>query len=452
MLRLGIHKSVLLDILEGSFVVFTLFLATAPLVPLLRLESGNTASFVRGDPIIQGLWGAIYIIFFLFIAVRLRRFVYVATRDKLLLLLVGIALISLLWSAAPQVTLRRGVALVVTTAMGAYLATRYSLKEQLRLLAWALGIAALFSVLFISVLPDYGIHPSGSNAGAWRGIYHQKMVLGKYMALGALAFLLIVQGNNRYRLIAWGGFGLLAGLVVLSRSRTALVAFASVLISLPFFRVLRRRWHYSLVVICLVILALLSSGVAAFIYSQAEALLGLLGKDITLTGRTPLWSAVFELILQRPLLGYGYGGFWLGWEGPSAEIWEVLPWMPNHAHNGLLELWLTVGLLGLTVFVLHFLMTFLRAVRGLRLNKAAEGLWPVVFMAFFLLANMTESVALVRNNLFWLLYVATNLTMLVQREQIGQTMRLNLTREREVVGNAPRTRGDYLPGSSPSAV
>jgi exopolysaccharide production protein ExoQ len=452
MLRVRIRKSLLLDKLESGFVVFVLFLATAPLVTLLRLESRNTASFVRGDPIIQSLWGGVYIIAFLFIAIRLRRFIYVATRDKILLLLVGIALTSTLWSTAPWVTLRRGVALVVTTALGAYLATRYNLKEQLRLLAWALGIAALFSVLFALVLPDYGIHQIGSNSGAWRGIYHQKMVLGKYMALGALAFLLIAQGSDRYRLIAWGSFSLLASLFMLSRSRTALVAFVTVLICLPLFRVLRQRWHYGLVVPFLVILVLLGSGVATFIYSQAETFLGLLGKDTTLTGRTQLWSGVFEMILQRPLLGYGYGGFWLGWEGPSAELWRALPWLPNHAHNGLLELWLTVGLIGLSVFVLHFLIVFLRALRELRLNKTAEGLWPVVFLALFFLVNLTESLILVRNNLFWILYVATSLTMLVQREQVGKTSRVNLTREREMVGNAPRTRDSYLPGPPPSAV
>lgn len=88
---------------------------------------------------------------------RWRQFINVLTRDKLLLLLVVVALCSLFWSVSPEVTLRRSVALVGTTAIGAYLATRYTVGGQLRLLAWALGIAALLSLVFGLLLPSYEI-------------------------------------------------------------------------------------------------------------------------------------------------------------------------------------------------------------------------------------------------------------------------------------------------------
>lgn len=117
----------------------------------------------------------LYIVNLFLIIVRWRRFIYVATTDKFLLLLTGLALISALWSAAPIVTLRRSLALVSTTIFGVYLASRFSLKEQLRLLAWALGIAALLSLLFVVVPPHYGIETRGVYTGVWRGIYHQKV-------------------------------------------------------------------------------------------------------------------------------------------------------------------------------------------------------------------------------------------------------------------------------------
>jgi len=37
-----------------------------------------------------------------------------------------------------------------------------------------------------------------------------------------------------------------------------------------------------------------------------------LGRSSDLTGRTELWSAVTDAMLERPVLGYGFSGFWKG--------------------------------------------------------------------------------------------------------------------------------------------
>lgn len=75
---------------------------------------------------------ASYGILFLLIVARFKHFAYVVTRDKLLLLLVAFTVISVLWSV-DEFVLDSARGMIRTTMFGAYLATRYSSREQMRL-------------------------------------------------------------------------------------------------------------------------------------------------------------------------------------------------------------------------------------------------------------------------------------------------------------------------------
>ena len=57
-----------------------------------------------------------------------------------------------------------------------------------------------------------------------------------------------------------------------------------------------------------------------------------------------------------------------------------------------------------------FLLTIRRAVIWVRSTRAAEDLWPLAFLTFVLLYNLTESAILAYNDIIWLLYVAVVLS------------------------------------------
>lgn len=402
------------DLAARTFAVLVLFLSTSALIQLLLYPSGTLESYdpVEGNPVSQLMWLGIYGITFVLILRRWRQYVYFVTVDKFLLALVGITLCSILWSAAPEVTLRRNVALAGTTMIGFYLAMRYSLSELLRLLAWAMGLAALLSLAFAVALPSYGIdnHSVGAD---WQGIYGGgKNVLGRNMSLGALVFLLLALSVRRYRWLAWSGFGVSVVVLLASNSVTSWITLLIVAALLLPYAAL--RWRYTLALPCL--LAALAVAVIAAVWLQGNVgdLLAAFGRDSTLTGRTDIWPAVLEMIRERPWLGYGYGGFWLGWEGESANIWHWTSHQSVHAHNGFLEVWLNLGLLGLSVFVLGFLVAVGRAIIWARMTKSADGLWPLAYLTFMLLYNLTEVSILVRNSIFWILYVVIVVTMAAQ--------------------------------------
>lgn len=151
--------------------------------------------------------------------------------------------------------------------------------------------------------------------------------------------------------------------------------------------------------------------------ANADALLGAMGKDASLTGRADLWPLVWDAIWRRPWLGYGFSGYWLGLKGESASLLYAVGWNAPNAHSGILDLLLDVGFVGLSIYAIGFLTTVLKGLVWVRLSKASEGLWPVVYLTYIVLANLAESTLLIQNNIFWVLYVAVAFSVLLPPER-----------------------------------
>ena len=423
---------------ERAFAVLVLLLFTSALIPLLYAHGGTitAADESQGDPKVQVVWAIIYLITFLLLATRWKYAVQVAARGKVLWVLVGIALASVLWSDLPGTTLRQSVALIGTTAFGVYLAARYEIGEQQRLVAWALAIAAVLSLAFALALPTYGAS-SGVDVPGWRGVYSQKNQLGSTMALSTLVFLFLVLTSRKRRWIAGACLLLSFGLVILSKSMSALVVCTVLLALFPVYSVL--RWRITLAVPLLTGTWLLVGGVVFWILSHAEAILGTLGRNATLTGRTGVWALVLAMIRERPWLGYGYGGFWASGKGAYFSF-ALNGFEPTSAHNGFLDLWLQLGLLGVAVFVFTFLLALLRAAAWAHLSKSTESLWPLMYLTFMLLYSITESSIMNRNDIFWALYAATILSSLNRRDLSGSLGVEKQQSHRETTPSKNRTR------------
>ena len=113
------------------------------------------------------------------------------------------------------------------------------------------------------------------------------------------------------------------------------------------------------------------------------------------------------MIWKQPWIGYGFGGFWQGLNGAeSGYILRAVTWTPSHPHNGYLQLLLDLGILGLSIFLIGFFRTMIRALNLIRSTTAVAALWPVVHMAQLLITSTTETQLFAANNIGWILYVA----------------------------------------------
>jgi exopolysaccharide production protein ExoQ len=139
--------------------------------------------------------------------------------------------------------------------------------------------------------------------------------------------------------------------------------------------------------------------VLAYAFNINGELARQVGRDPTLTGRTNVWKAVLSTD-TNPLLGTGYESFWLG---PRLSRVRELAGPVNEAHNGYLEVYLNLGLIG--VFLLGiFLIASYRAIckrLSPSFNLASLGLALWTIMLFY---NMTESAAF-KGSFLWVTFL-----------------------------------------------
>ena len=397
-------------VLEKVFAAFTLFLFTGPFIPLTIRNGGLSVETnplsEPSNPLTQVLYLAVYAGAILLLGRR--RCWEWAKKDRLILLLFALAVLSVSWSEDPATTFKRVLALLGTAAASMYLASQYNSKDLIKLLAWSLGVAALLSLAVAVLAPAYGVM-SDISPGAWQGIYTHKNILGRVMALGAVSFVFLATTSPRYRRIGWSGFLFFLLLVIQSRSLTALLALLAALSMIPVLLALRRRPAFiPSLTVALFALATMTVWLTGGSHDVVQAF----GRDPTFTGRVDLWQSASTVIAKRPWLGHGYGTGWVGGgDDATTDIAQFSEWNAPNAHNGYLNLTLDLGFVGLILFLVASAVALYRAIRHLRVDPSMEALWPPILLTFVLLTNLMESLLLKYNSIDWLLYLATLLSV-----------------------------------------
>lgn len=396
-----------LQMFERAYVMGAVFLLSGALIPLLLRETVSSAELNDGHPLIRGLFLATYATMAVFVLSRWKSFMTMVLRDPGMLLLVGFAILSVFWSIDPGTTVRRGSALLLTTSFGWYLAARFGTLSLLRLLAASLTVILVASLIVSIVRPDLGVHAS-LHEGAWRGIFVQKNLLGRTAALAALLHAVLWRADPRLRLRSAGGFTLAVLLLIMSRSLTPLIALAAVLALLPFAGVV--RWRFSRRAPVLAGGVFLAGVAALLVAMNFESAMLATGRDATLTGRTALWESIVETAGTRPALGAGYSAFWSTDNPEVAAVQDEAGWRAYGSHNGILDLVLELGALGLALFAVAVALAVRRSLRALRAGAGAASVWPVLVIAFVLLTSLAEGGLLRQNNLIWVVFVAAAAT------------------------------------------
>lgn len=125
-----------------------------------------------------------------------------------------------------------------------------------------------------------------------------------------------------------------------------------------------------------------------------DSLMQALGKDPTLTGRTDIWAYVVIDIYQRPLLGWGYAAFWSLNNPAALQISESLKWIVPEAHNGILEILLSAGLIGAVMFLYLWGRTLVVSIKCMQTVESSVGITGFLVCAGVVLEGVSEWVLL----------------------------------------------------------
>jgi len=139
--------------------------------------------------------------------------------------------------------------------------------------------------------------------------------------------------------------------------------------------------------------------ILAFGFGLNGELASTVGRNSSLTDRTFLWRVLLNM-KTNPLIGTGYESFWLG---PRLElVWKQFGGGINEAHNGYLEVYLNLGLIGLLLIGGFLIASYRIICRRLRpfcdLASLSMALWAA--LVFY---NMTE--ASFKIHLMWVTFL-----------------------------------------------
>jgi exopolysaccharide production protein ExoQ len=147
----------------------------------------------------------------------------------------------------------------------------------------------------------------------------------------------------------------------------------------------------------LVVLPLLS-GIGDIVPSLESAFM--LGRtnssDESFNGRGWIWEHLHDYIDQRPLLGYGYGGFW-----DDHHIQELTALSDSddfgvaESHDAYIQCLLDLGAIGLAAYLLAMLGGLVRSFASYKTTRAPEFAFSAAFLVFCLANGVLESAIVV---------------------------------------------------------
>jgi exopolysaccharide production protein ExoQ len=380
----------LLIVQQGAFVLIPLFSAG---------DTDSEITYTKGsqfdnvEELHNFLSPASRILSFLLLTItlmrRLRDVAIVVVDNPFVFMFAAMLFISALWSIHPDLTLKWALNYLMTISVAVYLVVYFPGNDAFKVLSHSFAISAIGSILFVLMFPSLGIMSGDALEGNWRGVFYHKNNLGEVMTIATFAQLYLLAARVGRR--GWGIFwtAVFYGLVVLSRSGTSLII-SSLYISMFFVYFLwlqHKVLGYGAAAMFVIILIMIGINLAV----DPETMLGLMGKDKTLTGRTQLWAEVADLIAQKPWLGWGFGATFIGEDPTTILIWERIGWLAPHSHNSYLQKTLELGYIGLILMFIFIGAALWRGLRCCWMGVLPLGYFALVFFIESLLAGWSEA-------------------------------------------------------------
>jgi exopolysaccharide production protein ExoQ len=350
----------------------------------------------EGNPIDRGIDIALMLSAIFVLVSRSFRWADFFARNLALTAFLSFALLSVMWSDFALIAFKRwardlGNFLVVLVA----LSDRRPL-EAVRTLFRRLGYLLIpLSILLVKYYPEIG-----KQYEVWQGT---AMYSGPATSKNGLGVICLVSGifffwdtvtrwsdrkQRRTKQIICVNLALFAmtlWLLNLANSATSRVCLAiGCLVIMAHSTALQRR---PAVLKALIPALLCLYPILAFGFGMSDALAAAAGRDPTFTTRTEIWEILLGMH-TNPLVGTGYESFWLGprlryvWSSPVGTI--------NEAHNGYLEVYLSLGIVGLFLLSAFLVASYRTICKRLNpfpsIGSLSLALWTVA-----LFYNVTEA-------------------------------------------------------------
>jgi exopolysaccharide production protein ExoQ len=329
-------------------------------------------------------------------------------RNMALVAFLVFALLSVLWSDSPFIAFKRWfrdlgnylVILVATSAPRPLEAVRTLLRRLCYLLI-------PLSILLVKYFPEMAKqYDPWSGIATYAGATTSKNMLGVACLISGLFFFwdTVTRWSDREQkrrkhiiLLNVVFMGMTLWLLNISNSATSRLCLAvgALVIITSQSKMFRRHPNFFKALIPAGFLLYL---ILAYGFDLNAQVAGAVGRDPTLTDRTKIWGLLITM-QTNPLLGTGYETFWLG--PRLMTIWSRFGPL-NEAHNGYLEVYLNLGIIGLILLGVYLGACYRQIFRSFKSSSTLPSftlsLWTIL-----LFYNVSE--AAFKGQLMWLIFL-----------------------------------------------
>jgi exopolysaccharide production protein ExoQ len=364
----------------------------------------------EGNPLDRTIDSALILLAIGILMSRSFRFADFFARNLALMAFLSFALLSFVWSDFPLISLKRWL-----RDLGNYLVILVALSdprppEAIRTLLRRLFFLLIsLSVVLIKYYPEVGKSWDWwTGVAEYSGVTTGKNMLGVLCLVSGLFFFwdtvsrwsLHNEGRTKRIILVNVAFlGMTFWLLNMCGSATSRLCLllGCLVIAAAHSGAFRRRPGF---LKALIPIGFVAYVILAFGFDINAQVAGAVGRDPTLTDRTKIWTFVLGMHTNL-LVGTGYESFWLG---PRLEWFWLRSGLGhiNEAHNGYLEVYLNLGIIGLSLLGWFLIASYRTICRRFKpfssFGSLSLALWTVL-----LFHSITE--ASFRTGLLWLTFL-----------------------------------------------
>lgn len=389
--------------------VASLLLVLVTLDPFPDLSNPDVTTVVGGRMALTYVsWGLLAVVAVLFVAATdapaLKTLV-----TPLHLCLVGWLVINIVLSESRGVSVQRFVLLSSVTSLAVLLPLLPPTQRSFNL---CLGAAALVLLalcyLGVFLAPQYSIHTAlditePQLAGDWRGSFGHKNIASPVMTILVYVGIYLSAVGS---FVMGPAIAALAGVfLIFTGGKTSTVLCLAIYALASLVYVTPGLWLKRIICfVPLIVMNLLTVG--SVLSSALGAMTRLLPLDPTFTGRSDIWEFALAAVSEKPIIGHGYAAFWD--DVTARQTAQGAEWATSaaHSHNSYLDLAVTIGLPGLVLVILIFVLAPLgnfQSVQAHSRSGALAKLFLTVWL-FGLFYGTTETFLLERQNPIWFMF------------------------------------------------
>ncbi len=368
-----------------------------PLTMWLHVERNVTQQnrFTEGSPIDAAFYGLLIVAAAVVLNRRGRQFRSFVRLNWPILLFFFYCGLSIAWADDPAIAIKRCIKAAGEVLVVLVLLTDPNPTLALKRVFTRVGFSLiLLSGLFIYLIPSMGTtYDVTDHKTFYIGVCTWKNQLGLLCMVCGLTSLWQLmdaydEGKIREQLRIMLPHMVIFGMAIwLTKKADAMTAYACLGLASGVLVLTSLKWARRRGAVFMVVAGTVGIALFAVFLDSAGTVLQSIGRNSTLTGRTQIWAAVLSQH-TNPLLGTGFESFWMG--SRMQSVWDQSQQGIDESHNGYLEIYVNLGLIGLALLVLLIGSGYRHAVELFRRDPRV-GRLRVAFFTASLIFSLSEA-------------------------------------------------------------